>query len=371
MMILQLIWVTSAQHKNLEEQNNALISLLLILVLCFAATRRITFYILFELSLIPIALLVFGWGYQPERFSAALSIILYTMLASLPLLIGIIHLGSEGTSDLLNCSDLFPPKTQKQWAYVSLSAAFLVKLPIYLVHLWLPKAHVEAPVTGSIILAAILLKLGGLGLWRFSVFINCSFVLEVTQGVRFLGGSLIALLCLVQTDIKVLVAYSSIAHISLTIAAALSLTITGMTSSWTVLLAHGFSSSAIFAGAFFLRELTGSRNLILHGGSLAYVPLLRAIWFMICAVNGGIPPTVNFVSELFRVTYFASATWILLWCFAVVAFAGVGYRLLLYCFCNQRRINSGVRRMPDNVLIYGVTLAPHLFLRVRRIYLLI
>ena len=276
-----------------------LLSLTTVSILFFSETSFLKFYIYFEFSLIPIFLIIMGWGYQIERVGAAKAMILYTMMRSLPLLILILATSALGHDSLgtivFNHVDF---RTHTIFTYLAFSA-FLVKLPIFFFHMWLPKAHVEAPVIGSIFLAAILLKLGGFGLIKIKIFIaGTGEILIVLRSISLWGLVFIRIVCCHSTDIKVLIAFSSVAHISFVVITLIRQSNFSFNCALLVIVAHGLSSSAAFFFRFLLYKTSQTRRILLNKSLRARRGLRLLFWGLICLGVIGAPPTFNLWVEI-------------------------------------------------------------------------
>nr|UJG45392.1 NADH dehydrogenase subunit 4 [Athripsodes cinereus] len=347
-LVILSVWVVSLMfmasflfylnNYNLFFYNFNILFLLLMLMLTFSVMDIFMFYLFFESSLIPMLLLIFGWGYQCERVEASLYLLFYTLFVSFPLMGGIFYIYTQEKIMLL----YFYSKVNYDliYLYFMMIFAFLVKLPMVFTHIWLPKAHVEAPVAGSMILAGLMLKLGGYGLIRvLGMFLKLNFKLgSIFMVLSLWGGVYICLLCLHQLDFKKLIAYSSVVHMGIFLSGVMTMTYWGIMGSFFMLIGHGLSSSGLFSLINLNYERLHTRSLMVNSGMLNILPSFSLWWFLLLSSNMAAPFSLNLLSEVSIINSLISYSYVCMFMIILLFFFSASYNLYLFMISQHGKI---------------------------------
>ena len=311
----------------------------------FCALDLVLFYLFFEGGLIPMFLIIGVWGGR-RRVYASFKFFLYTLAGSLLMLLAIMAMyGVAGTTDIVTLLQTHFPSSMQKWLWLAFFASLAVKMPMWPVHTWLPDAHVEAPTAGSVILAGILLKMGGYGFIRFSLpmfpeasayFTPLVFALSI---IAIIYTSLVAL---VQEDMKKLIAYSSVAHMGFVTMGLFSMTSQGVQGAVFLMISHGLVSGALFLCVGVIYDRMHTREISAYGGLAARMPLYATVFMIFTLANVGLPGTSGFIGEFLTLLgAFRINSWV-----AFLATTGTilsaAYALYLY-----RRIIFGVLDKPS------------------------
>ncbi len=338
-------------QKRVGEYMAAFLFMEVLMIGVFTAQDIFLFYIFFEAGLIPMYLIIGIWG-GANRIYASYKFFLYTLLGSVLMLIAMLWMARDaGTTDIptLMAYD-FDPQVQS-WLWLAFFASFAVKMPMWPVHTWLPDAHVQAPTAGSVILAGVLLKMGGYGFIRFSLpmfpdasaqFAPLVFALSM---VAVVYTSLVAL---VQQDMKKLIAYSSVAHMAIVTAGLFAFNQAGVEGAMMVMLGHGLVSGALFLCVGVIYDRLHTREIDRYGGLSINMPRYAVLFLLFTMASVGLPGTSNFVGEFLSLMgVYEASSWVALVCTTGIIL-GAAYMLYLYRrICYGNLVHDDARAMTD------------------------
>ena len=300
----------------------------------FAALDGVLFYVFFEATLIPMFIIIGVWG-GPNRVYAALKFFLYTLAGSLPFLVALLYLynKSGGSFEILDWHNLPLPLGAQILLFFGFLLAFAVKVPMWPVHTWLPDAHVEAPTGGSVVLAAIMLKLGAYGFVRFSLPILPDASRELAWlmiALSLIAVVYVGLVALVQTDMKKLIAYSSISHMGFVTLGFFIFNAYGVEGGLVQMISHGFVSAAMFLCVGVMYDRMHSRQIADYGGVVNTMPKFASLMMLFAMANCGLPATSGFVGEFMVIMGAMKANFWIAFAAASTLVWGAAYTLWLY-----------------------------------------
>ncbi len=318
----------------------------------FCALDLVLFYVLFEGGLIPMFLIIGIWGGK-RRVYASFKFFLFTFVGSVLMLLAIMSMyWYSGTTDIATLlNGVHFPVAMQTWLWLAFFASFAVKMPMWPVHTWLPDAHVQAPTAGSVILAGVLLKMGGYGFIRFSLpmFPEASAQLApLVWGLSMVAVVYTSLVALVQSDMKKLIAYSSVAHMAIVTVGLFAFNQAGIEGAMMVMLGHGLVAGALFLCVGVIYDRLHTREIARYGGLSINMPRYALLFLFFTMASVGLPGTSNFVGEFLALMgIYQASTWVALVCTTGIIL-GAAYMLYLYRrICYGEQVNADAAAMPD------------------------
>nr|DBA43827.1 TPA_asm: ND4 [Bombus ussurensis] len=323
-LILMMFWIFGMIFMNLMKYKKYCLNLHLLLLsfmmMNFLSMNLLVFYFMYEVSLLLIFFMIMKWGYSEDRLLVSFYLLFYTMVFSLPMLYLIYKLFEYECSLNFFMLELISMKLDN-FNFLYMIMSFLVKVPIYMLHGWLIKAHVESPFFSSMILASVMLKLGGYGMLRMIFMFKFKFkiIFNYLMIINILGMLILSLICLFQFDMKLIIAFSSVVHMGIMMMGMLSMSNLGILGSLLMMISHGLVSSGLFYLVHMIYNQTNNRSMFINKGMINMMPSMSMMWFLLCVYNSGAPISLNMVSEIFLLIS------LICWCKILI----VG--LMLYC----------------------------------------
>nr|ALF03925.1 NADH dehydrogenase subunit 4 [Trichuris sp. TTB1]QRK25847.1 NADH dehydrogenase subunit 4 [Trichuris trichiura]QRK25873.1 NADH dehydrogenase subunit 4 [Trichuris trichiura] len=342
-MIMLTMWLFISYSIHLIKEKKLYQTMVMLyfplLAVFFSTDNIFMFYIMFEMSILPIFLIILGWGNQPERLMASNYLLVYTLLFSFPLMIIILLTVNFHNSFNWQFLEIEP------FIWILLMLPFFIKIPIFLLHLWLPKAHVEAPVLGSMILASILLKVGGYGMLKV-YFLYEFFADKISISLILILILMSSTLCLLQTDLKKFVAYSSVTHMTMLLALLVMDYVHFENSSIFLMISHGVISNSLFFLVGMLSYTSTSRLLYKQNNVMTTCSVLWYWSMIILFLNTGTPPSLGMMSEI---TLFITSHLVWFWNFMICL--SMFFFLLYYPVWMMCNMNSNMNNFNDNMIV--------------------
>nr|AHJ39833.1 NADH dehydrogenase subunit 4 [Haematopinus asini]AHY04289.1 NADH dehydrogenase subunit 4 [Haematopinus asini] len=346
--------VSMVSLRNASKYSYLIVLLLISSVCFFTVSSWLMFFVFFEFSLLPIFLVLTFDGEQPERIRAGRYMMLYTVIISIPFLLSVVSLNNSGVCWIYDSQYLLGHVSHSSLFFFCLVGGFLVKVPLFWLHSWLPKAHVESPIWGSIFLAGVLLKFGAYGLIR-SLFITLPdlWLMSVILSFGLLGACYSAGLAFLSSDVKVIVAYSSVSHMNACVVGLMMLKQFSWKSVVLVSVAHSLSASILFYMVTMIYALVGSRSLFICKSIVSLYPGMVMFCFLAWSLNVGVPPTLGFLGEFCTVLVVTGVWWFLSLGLLLSIFVNSGYSMIVFG-CLSHGLKSWFKKSLSTYSVYSM-----------------